>query len=267
MRSFSFRAGRQDAVNRVEASDATIVLDNIDGALLPDPIVNLLPNPSFEEDQPEMPFTAVGGTRTRDTTHVRTGTYACKLEGQTAAATTYLTSAQGGLTGMRPGKTYTFSAYVYVPSATGVDLADVTLEIVDEVAGSPASTVSSAPGSFNTFVRLSVTRTIRSTADASYCRVAFVVDVAGDDIWVDDVQLEEASSATTYADGDQTDCRWNGEPHLSVTHRKVSGSYRNIMPGVCARSYGLERTTYGLLKGYIDNFAYSFPSMGKDSVW
>ena len=77
----SVRAGRKDAVNRVEASDATIVLDNRDGALLPDPIVNLLPNPSFEEDQPEMrpqPW----GHEERDTTHVRTGTYACKLEGQ-----------------------------------------------------------------------------------------------------------------------------------------------------------------------------------------
>ena len=51
-----------------------------------------------------------------------------------------------------------------------------------------------------------------------------------------------------------------------MSHGKVSGLTATSCRGVCVLDAVWSSTTYGLLHGYIDNYAYSFPSMGKDSV-
>lgn len=228
IRGFSSRSGRQDNVGRVEAAEATVYVDNRDDFLTPDPIVNLLKNPSFEESVTDE-WSVTNGTRTWDSSIPYKGTRSCLLF-SSATGDCYI-SAPGtaGLDlGLRPGKTYVLSAYVRMPSGqSGHDLADVLCQIGDRVSSSwQWSTIASAPGSFDTYVRVTATRTIRSTADAVEIRVGFNAGGTGANFWlrIDAVQVEEASSVTAYADGDQVGCRWHSIPHDSVTHREAESS-------------------------------------------
>lgn len=268
IRAFNMKKGRQTIADRVEASELTIVLDNTDDALTPDPIVNLLTNPQFEASLTDG-WGVVNGTRALDG-NAQAGAYSCKLSSSAAGFCYIVTPTSVGLgAGTRPGKTYTFSAHVFVPSGTaGHDLADVALEFGDRVSGVYDWTISSSPGSFDTWLRLSATRTIRSGADAAECRVRFNAGGtgAGFYILIDVMQLEEGP-LTTYADGSQTDCRWNGEPHESVTHRKAAGSYRRIIPDRFARLQVVYAgVTYPMIEGLISDIRYDYPGMGRDAT-
>jgi len=260
--SFSTRRGRSDAVSRVEAGEAMVVLNNGDDLLSPDPIVNLIQNPSFEEDVTSF-WNVANATRTRDTTQANWGAASCKLVAA-AAGDAYIDTENGALsTGLRPGRTYTFSAYVYVPSGiAGLDLADVFIRLID-VTGS--TTTGTTPGAKDAWQRISVTKTIGSAATEAWARVGWNSDSASDYIFIDGCQLEQAGSASTYADGTQTDCRWHGRPHLSPTHRKSGSAYRNILPMRIARlSCDWNAVNYKLIEGPIVSYAYSYPGT-KDS--
>ncbi len=279
VRSFSTRRGRQDSVARVEAGQATIVVDNRDDLLSPDPLVNLLTNPSFEVDE-TTGWSVTNGTRSRVIDRANIGTASLKLTSDGAGAC-YISTDIGALsTGLRPGRTYTFSAYVYLDSGEAIATGDTDIRITDTA----GSTTGTQPGAQDSWLRISATRTIDAAASSAYVRIGFTAGGAGEDMWIDNLQLEEAGAAATYADGDQADCRWNGRTGLSPTHCAAAGSYPNILPMRMARlscawpTIGLAyygEAVYGedyytglhtLIEGPITSLDYSYPGQGFDAT-
>jgi len=189
VRSFSLSRGRQNNVDRIEAGQATVVCDNRDAALTPDPIVNLAANPSFETDTDN--WSVVNGTKTRDSTRANVGTYSCKLSSTAGSVDVYLTDAVAGLGSMRPGKTYTVTAFVFLLTGEGITAAEHFIRIIDEVQGDVQTTNGSDPTALDAWQRVAVTATIRADADKSYLRIGFAAGASGEDMWIDNIQVEE----------------------------------------------------------------------------
>lgn len=271
--AFSTRRGRQDATARVEAGEAIVVLDNRDDLLSPDPLANLVSNPSFEEDVTSFWKGLLNPTLTRSTVRAQAGSASCQVTSSSAGDTGLTSGSNQGLTcGLRPGRTYTFSAYVYVPTGEGITSGEVFIRITDEVSGSGQTTTGPTPlGALDSWQRISVTRTIRPDADEAYIEIGWNAGAANEDMWIDACMLEESSSASTYADGEQADCRWNAQRHLSPTHRKQTGSYRNIVPMRTARlscdyDAGGGSVNYKLIEGPITSVRYRYPDHGSHAT-
>lgn len=143
---------------------------------------NLLYNPSFDGGLTEW---TSSGTPTFEgsATHVQHGSQAMLITWGAVASQT-LTS--GTVYGLEIGSTYTFSAYVWVPSGD----ATVRLSLAGGELGA-ANTV------FDAFERISVT--FVATATSHQVRVRAVgTPTAGDQVWVDAGQIEAGSSPTTF---------------------------------------------------------------------
>lgn len=266
VRSFGTRSGRQNDVDRVEAGEMHVVLDNRDDALTPDPITNFISNPSFEKDVTSFWDGIANGTRARDTTRANFGVASCKLSSSGAGDTFIHTFNDGLSMGLRPGLQYTFSAYVYLDSAESISTGEVAIRIVDRVGAGLQWTTGSTPATQNAWHRIEVTRTIRSNADAAWIEVGFAAGGAGEDMWLDGCQLEPGNASSAYADGTRDDCRWHSTAHASVTHRKATGSYRYIIPNRYARLRASYAGVWPIIEGVITDIDYDYPGKGFDSV-
>ncbi|GHH87802.1 phage head spike fiber domain-containing protein [Streptomyces capitiformicae] len=209
--------GAQNEQSETQPATCSLVLDNSDGrftagrasspyspnVVLNCPIQvavisadkNLMPNCSFESGVSE--WTSSGTpTRVTDATHLQDGATAMKI---TWGAVSGQTMTSPVIYGLDIGQTYTFSAYVWVPTGD----APVQLSVAGSNIGSQ-STV------FDAFQRLTVSWTATSTSHQVRVR-AVGTPAAGDVVWVDACQIEEGTSATTFdSNGAQTHNRFFG---------------------------------------------------------
>lgn len=209
--------GAQDEQAEVQAGTMSLVLDNSDGrftaGLASSPYYpnvrknvpirvrvvstakNLMPNPGFE--QGVTAWTSSGTpTRAVSTTHVHDGTQAMLITWGAVAGQNVTSPV---IHGLQVGTRYTYSTYVWVPTG------DATVEL--SVAG---GNIGSASTLFDQFQRISVSWT--ATATSHQVRVRAVgTPAAGDQVWVDAGQIEEAAAPTAYdPDGAQEHGRFWG---------------------------------------------------------
>lgn len=146
---------------------------------------------------------------TRDTTRAKFGNACGKLSviawaGPPIPAQVYVDHG-GDLGGLRNGMlathTYTWSCWVYVPSSSGVILSNVALTFLDFASGGYQTTTSASPTAYDTWQRLTVTRTVRAGATEAFVRLNTVL-AAGAVIYYDGAQLEEHTNATPYVHTD-----------------------------------------------------------------
>jgi hypothetical protein len=179
--------------------------------VVPEATTNLITNPSFETNTTGW---AASGTNTiaKATTQARWGnnSLTCTYQDNTTMASygITLTAAQ-----------YTFTAWVYLNSTW--DGGAISLDIAN-YAGAGTDTASNTVTATGGWYKLTMIFTpvggdlvgdvIVKTASAA---------TAGRVIYVDAVQLELKGYATTYCDGDQEGCVWDGVTHGSTSTRSA----------------------------------------------
>lgn len=114
------------------------------------------------------------------------------------------------------GKTYTASCYVYVP--TGSPGVVITLAFVG-FGGANAARDAWERIQY-TFTATSTTATLQIWPTES--------PTAGQTCYVDGWQVEEGSSPTTYCDGAQASCEWDGTAHASTSRRLPELPYAGV---------------------------------------
>lgn len=204
----SITPGASDEVSDIQAATASLTLDNSDGRftaglgtspyspnvvkncplriLVTATAKNFITNPTFDVDDTDWEYGSVDpASVVGDATHVQAGAY--------AALITWSTSGTGGIYqtivyGLTIGQRYTASGYVWVP-ASGQP---VRLQINDGLATGTASSTTGA------FQRITVTWTATSASHAVQITTTASPPAAGKTVWLDSVQVEEGTSATTF---------------------------------------------------------------------
>ncbi len=147
----------------------------------------------FDETVPVL----TSATFARDIAEAHAGIYSYKVIKTIASGTAaYVTLCDNEDTddmhGMVAGHTYTYSAWVYVPSG-GIALNEIRIWIEDYVAPTWVGTDSSYPTAFDTWQRLTVTRTIRSGATGATIGIEIISTAENNEyFYIDDIKLYEA---------------------------------------------------------------------------
>lgn len=147
---------------------------------------------------------AIDCTFARDSAEAYAGTYSYKMTKTVAAGTaaSYRFNDDNGtyIDTYFEGLTITFSVYVYVPTTGGPsDLSEVFIRLNDNDGGGFDSSDSGSPTAYDTWERLSITRTFRPGLTNARMMVRIESTAAnGEYIYVDNIQVEYASSPTTF---------------------------------------------------------------------
>lgn len=204
----SITRGASDELSDTQTGTMSLELDNRDGWLTPGNTAspynvrrgtpvralttvvegkNFLSSPGFEvsDNGWEAAPGLAPASATIDTAHVRSGTYGFKIG--------WATTGTGGvmqcpLYGLTIGVPYTASVYVWIPAGDPA----VRLDIDGTTVGA-ASTVTGA------FQRISVTWTTTAASHLLRITTSTTSPVAGDLVWMDEAQVEEGSTATTWS--------------------------------------------------------------------
>ncbi|MFD0353518.1 carbohydrate binding domain-containing protein [Streptomyces sp. NPDC127110] len=162
---------------------------------------NLTENPSFEDGLVApwyAPAVSFAATLATDTLRAHSGTYSLKI-------TWSLVLAHGGVIqhtayGLTIGQTYTISGWVWVPTGDPA----VRWMLDDTTLGTASSTT-------NAWEQISLTFTATSTSHTVQLTTSAAIATTGDVVWVDDIQLELGSSATSFdSNGARTHWRFYG---------------------------------------------------------
>ena len=187
------------------------------GIVVPEAVTNLCTNPSFELGTTGW---ATGGTNVLSASNEQSwvGAYAGKC-----VCNTYPNNlGVYGITLPTPNVNYVWRAKIWVP--TNFDnITDIRIAAYD-VGGTTVSEHywSAASGERDAWVYLEMV--IAITADTTG---SFVIRYNGSNptvgryIFFDAVQIEQASVASDYIDGDQPGCSWSGAPHASISSRSA----------------------------------------------
>lgn len=175
--------------------------------IVPVATTNYIENPSFETGTTGWVNTSLV-TFTESTNFSKYGSYSLRLETNALGDNALFTVADAD-----GGETWTASCWVYVV------FGDFKLEIQENSGGwSSAGTVTTS--TLAEWVKLEVTVTL--TGGVTDARVLLRADsTASSRFYVDGVQFEEQSEATTFCDGDQDGCEWNGTAHGSTSTRSA----------------------------------------------
>lgn len=178
--------------------------------------INLATNPSVETDLAGWdPGGSVPPTFALSSTQARFGTFSLRV---TWGAGGFLPLAQYTAGGLISGRTYTISCYVYVPTGS------LGVAIVKAATG-PWGT--NTAGLRDQWVRLVWT----GTATATSIPIQIwpdTVPVGGELLYIDGLQVEEGETATTYCDGEQASCEWDGTAHASTSRRLPELGYYDV---------------------------------------
>lgn len=184
--------------------------------------VNLIFNPSSETD---ITYWAAGGsvppTLTQSSAQAKYGTKSVLCTWGTGGLLP-LADYDTGIGALEIGKTYTISVWVYVPSGSP----DVFLflqagfEFLDGVGDSTSVK--------DTWVRLTKTHAYTTAAAWNVQIWPTTSPTSGQQVYIDGLQLEEGTTATTYCDGTQTSCEWDGTAHDSTSRRLPELAYANV---------------------------------------
>lgn len=174
---------------------------------------NLIKNPSFELDAANWSISGTGATIARTNERAAAGDYALRVtEG---SATAVLTSSD--TVTLANGESLSASVALFLPSANYV-VGDVTVRLYDTT--NAAVRVSANPGAVGSWQIVEVTWTNNTGSNATVkLDVVSTVADSSSTFDVDRAQLEKLSYNTTYCDGDQPGCSWNGAFHASTSTR------------------------------------------------
>lgn len=182
-------------------------------AIEPTATTNLCTQPSFEVDI-DLWSTAGSNTIAKSSAQSYKGNYSllCTYGDELSLASYDVTLPTISVT-------YKLTARLYV--SANWDGGNISLSSVD-YAGATNTVVSqythgtSAPA---TWLKLETTLSLSTDAIGSVSLAASSAPTAGRFVYLDAVQVEKQSTATTYTDGDQPGGVWDGEPHNSTSTR------------------------------------------------
>lgn len=182
--------------------------------LVPEATVNLCTNPSFEKATTG--WVASGSnTIARNASQQYAGVYAllCTYQNSLTLASYAVASGVFGA-----ARTYTVTAKLYVPDSW--DGGDINLDAT----GFTGITVTQVRQWASTdekekWVELEIKFTIISDVTGSIILETDSPPTASRQVYLDSVQIEEKAHATSYCDGDQDGCTWNGVDHAASSTR------------------------------------------------
>lgn len=133
-------------------------------------------------------------TFARDATFAHAGTYGYKFVKTNAAGTAARTrfhnhtdAAAADMAGLVAGCSYTLSAWVYIPSASGILGSEITFELDDE---DSAATTQAAANTYDAWQLVSVTRTLGASATGVEVAIAAAAAAALNEYFqVDDIRV------------------------------------------------------------------------------
>lgn len=186
----------------------------------PDPdvetTVNLVTNPSAESG---ITGWVAGGSAPPTLSH----SSAQALFGTDSMLCTWATGgilplAQYDVTGLTPGRTYTASCYVYVPTGSP--------DVIPAFGG--LGVFGTGVATKDAWTRMSVTSVCPASANLAFQIWPATAPTAGQTCYADGLQLEEGSTSTAYCDGDQSSCEWDGTAHASTSRRLPELPYFDV---------------------------------------
>ena len=120
-----------------------------------------------------------------------TGAYSYKFTKTVAAGTVaraYMSdnASAGDMHGLTSGSTYTLSAWVYIPTASGILGEEVFFHIIDSEGSAPVA----AANTYDAWQLVTATRTVDAAASLAYPRISTHSDAADTEyFYVDDIRL------------------------------------------------------------------------------
>lgn len=259
--SANWSDGRSNELDAPQAGAATFVLDNRDRRFEPEyagVLTNMIRNPSFETNLTEWSSAGSGTTtRTRDNTQSRFGSWSqkCVTDGTFSGQGANFNGTGNVGVVANPGETWTLSGYFF--QAAGGMNAQIAIEWLNAGGGSISTSTANLVLGAGTWTRHSVTATAPALTAKAFCRFRTAAGVAVT-FFIDGCQMEEASSASTYVDGDQDNARWSGTAHASASY--LGGPYYpNIVP---LRRFRLRLTsgsTYDMGIWYVTDWGPEWP--------
>ena len=189
--------------------------------IVPESTKNNVSNPSFEEnvtDHWDFVQAGAGGSAARSSDRARFGVYSAKIIGSDSGESGLITEAADRIS-LADGDTVYLSAWAY--AVTGATNGLIRIYDTTNTA-SRATDATVAAGAWE-LLECSWTNTTGSPASI---RVDLVNQSGSNsnDVYFDGAQLEEKTARTTYCDGEQDGCEWNGTKHHSSSAR--SAAYR-----------------------------------------
>ena len=182
--------------------------------LVPEATVNLCTNPSFEKATTGW-VTSGSNTIARNASQQYAGVYAllCTYQNSLTLASYAVASGVFGA-----ARTYTVTAKLYVPDSW--DGGDINLDAT----GFTGITVTQVRQWASTnekekWVELEIKFTIISDVTGSIILETDGAPTPSRQVYLDSVQIEEKAHATSYCDGDQDGCVWNGSAHAATSTR------------------------------------------------
>jgi hypothetical protein len=199
--------------------------------IVPVGTTNLITNPSFEAVTTGYTFDGAN-TGTRTTVGSKFGYASCQCIYQDD-----LDLARYAIT--LTAAAHTFSAWVYLASTWDGGAVRLAME---NFGGSSITTATTTTTTLATWVRLQITVTpVGGDLVGDLVVECASAPTAGQGIFIDALQCEALSYSTTYCDGDQDGCEWNGT-------RNASTSTRSAQSRAGGRVYDLD-TQYGFKVG------------------
>src|SRR3989304_562289 len=181
--------------------------------VIPEATTNLGVNPSLETNTTRWSAVGSGASIVRDNTQARFGRYSLKITtGTSAFGGSYYYTAGAGIS-ISASTSYTVSMYIYNPSDDARlavwNNSSVELGNLQILSSSQWKRVEKTIATGT-----STTIHVRSTNDNSAVTQGMYIDAA---------QMEQKSAASTYCDGDQDGCLWDGVEHGSTSQRDAFG--------------------------------------------
>jgi hypothetical protein len=172
-------------------------------------VANYVQNPSAETNTTD--YSLSTGTLTQSAVKAKYGTYSLRCNVPTAGAS--LTYAIPGTSGLAPSLAYTASLWISSNIGESFSLALVELTSAGATVATTSDTLTVAGTAFQ---RVDVTAVFGATGVDARLVLTHTGTTTPVIFYVDGVQLEQAASASTYADGDQDWLRVGG--HCSCLH-------------------------------------------------
>jgi hypothetical protein len=200
-------------LRRTMPDQAQHVLDDGRGlwsVVIPEATTNLVINPSFESGTTDWTFTQNGASSGARSTAKSAFGAASYLMTRSGGTFCYINT---GYIAVSASAVYTASVYVWAATSGDITLAEFT------AGPTLASTSGQTFTASNAWQRVKITKVMSSSAVSA---VIFVNTNGNGAVYVDGVQLEQKAYATTYVDGDQAGCFWNGTRHASSSYRPAA---------------------------------------------
>lgn len=251
VRGASIKRSRQVETGRDQAGHCDLTLDNEDRRFdwyYAGAIQNLLTNPSVEVNTTG--YGANAGSIARSALAAAFGGFGIILT-TTNVTDSHVRWEKDSNTGLAPGLSYSASVSARLAVAGSKNFTLLInfyngVTFVNQVAA--AVTINST-----TMSRFAVTGTAGAGVDRAYIILGTNGAQGIFDLYTDGWQFEQASAATAYNDGDQSNGRWEGTPHASRSYRG-GPYYPNIKPMRrvrCRSTYNA--VTYPMIYAYLDD--------------